>query len=504
MSSNRNKFLRATLLFFLILPLISCRYIYFQLNNYNKIYLQKIKSQDFFFQNLIEDYFPNHIYTSFKLGYPYQEVKSWIDTDEYGYYLMQDTCILDSPFNLSLSENYQNTNITKLKKLYYKDYGSAFYLNESIILKNNVGHSDNEILMNSFPFMFMPDPQNDKYFKDKHKNFEFTGNSCATLGFRATPNNRDLTTKNFIQQLKYEDLIDSYSFFFEYDNKGEETSLIVGAYPDEVYPDRYEFQYLETTYVENYNRLKIQWGIRFDEVETGEGEEKKNFIYKNAGFHHNLNGILGVMDYKNWIEKYYFSKLLGEENERICMEEFFGQYSGFVCNKSKFTQEDKEKFPEIRLVKKDLKKTFILGYEDVFVTIGNKVFFIIVFHKTYTDIWELGKPFFKKYFFVYNFDSKLVGYYTKVNPPKTREKRFVEEHLISLVFIIGILGIVCGILCFLLGKKIYEKKKGLIKAIELDQDSNYEYNYINFENESENGGENKGKIICDDNNYKHN
>ena len=141
----------------------------------------------------------NSIYTTIKIGNPNQYVKTWIDSDEYSYFLYKDTCILDSYYNENDSLSYEPN---ETKTYFYKGYGEAFYINETFTLENNINENNNEIIIKKFPILFMKDPRNDKRFNDMHSIEEITNKTCATIGFRYMANFNDKDSKDFIITLK--------------------------------------------------------------------------------------------------------------------------------------------------------------------------------------------------------------------------------------------------------------------------------------------------------------
>lgn len=134
------------------------------------------------------------------------------------------------------------------------------------------------------------------------------------------------------------------------------------------------------------------------------------------------------------------------------------------------------------MIKIEFGEEFILNYDDLFFTKGNNIYFLIIFHNLYNEIWELGKPFLKKYSFAYNFDSKIIHYYSKKNIyneniNKNDNNKF-ENNFSSFPYII-IISFFIGIFFFFAGKIYYNKRKNnLLKAKELEENFSY-YNNIN-------------------------
>ena len=477
---NKIKFLikLKILQFFLFQTLISfiysTNYISMKLTNYNNDLIKKIPDNSFNYEYFINNTIENFIYTTISIGNPAQKVKTWINSNEFMYFLYKDTCILDSFYNENDSTTYEPD---KTKTYYYNGYGGAIYINESFIFKNSVDDNNQEIKLNKFPILFMPDPKNDKRFNDMHSLEEITNKTCATIGFKYMSNYNDKISKDFITILKEKEIIDDYIIFLEYDNNENEQYLIIGSYPEEVFKNKYSIKYQHTTYIKFYYKYINQWGLSFDKIYSNEEDKLYNL---DAAFHYNLGVIYGEKSYQSYIERNYFNYYI---NLNICEKIKYTNYELYVCDKDKFNINERKKFPQLNFVKTDLEETFFLNYEDIFFIKGNKVYFLIVFHHILKEVWELGKPFLKKYRFAFNFDSKLIWYYKKennYNKDNNYNKKDTLSFLNSSFFficIIIILSIILGICSFLLGRMLYNQKKK-IKAEELDQDFNYE----NFEN----------------------
>ena len=91
-------------------------------------------------------------------------------------------------------------------------------------------------------------------------------------------------------------------------------------------------------------------------------------------------------------------------------------------------------------------------------------------------MWELGKPFLKKFSFAYNFDSKIILHYYISNNTILKKKELKETKTFFIYIII--VSIFIGVLCFVLGKRYYNKKK--MRAKELENTFNNNKNENNF------------------------
>ena len=101
----------------------------------------------------------------------------------------------------------------------------------------------------------------------------------------------------------------------------------------------------------------------------------------------------------------------------------------------------------------------------------------IIIEKLYNDNWCLGKPFFKKYEIVFDFDNLQIGLYTKIindNESSKDESGNKNIFLIVSISVIAVLIIIIGLLIFWL-IKCYINSPRKKRANELIDD-NYEYN----------------------------
>ena len=421
-----------------------------------------INDDNFTYENFIELMLDNILYTKIKIGEPKQEIFALINAEEYSYYIYKDICKLDSNYEENKSITY---NPNDEYQFFYNGYGKTIYINESISFK--------EKEIKNFPIMLMKDPKNDEYFNKRNSINDITGKTCVTIGLRFTKNYNDKISKNFISTLYDLDVIDNYVIFIEYDRMGKEKFLLLGEYPEMLFKNNYTFKNGCSANIKIYNRFKSQWGFQCDKIFSGNIKIEKNDI----ALHHNLGVIYAPNEYKEIIEKTFFSNYI---NLKICTKINNGKYIFFFCDKKKFENEI-NKIPELKFIKNEFDEEFILTYKDLFFTKGNKTYFLIVFHYLYNEIWELGKPFLSKFLFAYNFDSKIIIHYNHSNEimkDKTEYKK-TKSYFKYIIF----LSIFIAVLFFLLGKKFYSKKKNLLTAQELEKKFSYNYR------------ENKGKLL---------
>ena len=114
--------------------------------------------------------------------------------------------------------------------------------------------------------------------------------------------------------------------------------------------------------------------------------------------------------------------------------------------------------------------------------------------KTNNQIWKLGKPFVKKYYFAFDQDNKkILSYGLFKNNNNENDNNNNNNNNIGIKILIyasiAILGILVVILGIFLGKKIFGKKKKK-KANELEDNINEDNNNSINENNKENISDN--------------
>ena len=157
-------------------------------------------------------------------------------------------------------------------------------------------------------------------------------------------------------------------------------------------------------------------------------------------------------------------------------------------------------FPALIFRSKKLENNFIFKNEDLFEQILDKYYFLIIFKNNIKanskDSWYLGEPFYRKYTFSIDLDSRTIGFYLEqegnyrqANNIKNNNK--IDKNILDNIsnnnnnksnnnmnnkilkyFIEIIIIIVIAFIAFYIGVTIREKRKK--RANEL-KDENYEY-----------------------------
>ena len=197
------------------------------------------------------------------------------------------------------------------------------------------------------------------------------------------------------------------------------------------------------------------------------------------------NYIITGIEYYEKIKEIFFNKYL---NNKICYENTTVKineirYYMIICDSS-FKAYIK-KFPILYLYSRDLDFTFNLDYNDAFIELNNKIYFLFIGKGVSDSVWTLGKSFMKKYPFIFNQDQKTIQFvhldkYGDQNEKGNKEKNnsnFRKKIRIYFIIILIIIAIIIGIF---IGKLIWKKNRKT-RCYELDE--NFDYKSNNEEDE---------------------
>lgn len=471
----------------------------FEKSQPNKNSKQNYSFDDFFSDNLFIDFF-----TTLHIGKDNTKVLARISTLNHIFSFSKEECnkkSLEQSFDYSLvikrgyplyqSLSYKNISnkdnyliISEIFSLYNTTYQSSIppslprgnFIKENKLIDKKTTINDMKILIED------KNIYNNKY--------------CALIGLN-TPNNKNNNEINFINELKRLDIINDYSWTFIFFSSGA-GQLIIGGLPHEYlnsdYYQKKQYIKIESNSVADY---ELPWSITFNQILFENKERKKIIIQNNAKAYliPNLGFIIGTNEYKKYIIDNYFEYLFKdnvchkEKLKNININSIKGEFETFSCDETGFNHKRKElNFPNLNLIQKDkLNYTFVLSSFDLFMKINDKYYFLIIFPEDKSNNnWYLGFPFHKNYQFVFNYDSKTLGFYAyrsegedeAVRKDKPIEigdikintnlsgysyKRIIIEILICVLLVV---------LAFFIGKKINKERKK--KANEL-KDENYEY-----------------------------
>ena len=312
-------------------------------------------------------------------------------------------------------------------------FNYGFYSIDTIYLKN---YSQREMIYNNFNFILATKINSNQNFP----------NGIIGLKFEDTSLVRN---QSLIFRLKENNLIEKKCFTINFDKKNNnEGYLIIGNYPHE-YDSKYNIKYFQNTNIKQLYDKNIFWTIEFDSIIWNKVRFEKN---KNIRFVLDINTIIVTKDYLKVFENYFL------DYNNTCKQNTYKNNTEnqiyFTCDSSFNIKE----FPSIKFTNKFLNYTFILDSNDLFIKDGNTYLFLIVFDLKSRNYWEIGTPFLYKYQLVYDFDRKIIGFYTYIegedNNKKLNSKYPFSFYLaIFFAFIIIILGLILYKLFILLPRK---------------------------------------------------
>ena len=482
---------------------------------------------DYNVTDLVKEYLFLDLFTTVEIGSPPQQVATLISTDEKTFSLSAEICkkkslnnlydtsiVINSGYRLDYLNLYYIDLYKSIISNYLNEDGNVSNITEKIYLYNTTylssqpkdmgqskGDLDTKINVRNMTFII--------------KDYKYGEKLCGSLGIgsplRLTGGQLKLKDMpSFIDTLKKNKVIDNYSWTIKVYHNGE-GRLVIGDLPHIYeYDKKYynESKYKSFNSFEPYN-VDHPWSIKFDSINFKNSKNEtihiqnglRSYLVPNYGF------IIGEEKYRDLILENFFQDLI---NKKICVLEktkntgitrtYYhfatnGIYEVFHCNKSLL--DEKERFPKLNFEHKEQNFIFSLTFEDLFMLIQERYFFLIIFPENYykvkSSFWYLGLPLYKLYQLVFNFDSKTIGVYeqplihkvidndTKIDDIDNNSGKKGFNYMRTLLEII--FGIILVLIAYFIGKKINEQRKK--RANELTDDD-YEYQPENGTNDINN------------------
>ena len=393
----------------------------------------------------------NNIYTILELGWPSQKIVAKLNFDEYPFFIYYNRCIIESSFDLNISKTFKKT---PFQHLLTDIYTYTYLVDDSFYFSNK----------ETYKMTYLFSPVNNGTSELKIEKLPYT---CAEIGLKIPKPDAKSYNYNFIRELKLLNLINDYTFFIEYNrDNSDEGDIIIGVEPHNYNPDKYKFNQM-TAISTAQVAYDLYWQLTFNEIyfnlKDENNETKKISITRlDTGLNHNLNIIIAPYDYMEYIEKGFFNKNNCKRNR---LENNFYNYD---CESLK----DIKDFPTIYFNHRILGYTFEITYTDVFVEYNGRYMCKIWIDMNYRNTWRMGKPFLRKYFFSYNVDKKIIGFYNMENKEKKEDSEKSNQNKYEIVYIIliAILLIATIGLSYIL-TRIFCKKKSHKKKANLLEDS---------------------------------
>lgn len=385
----------------------------------------KFKDQDLKLENnslIFKSLFSNNLISQIEIGYPKQKINIYLSSKDYEFYI-EENLTNESYYN------YNNSTFSKKKsnemEFYDSPYYSGFYMQDIFTFKNT---NNSEIAINNFSFILSNN---------------LIGKGYSTIGLNYY-NPSDDYNINFLKQLKEKKVISNYTWNLKYldNNNG---IITFGSFPH-MYNNLFLKENLRFTST-SFNENNLDWNIFFDKIIFNNNKEQ--IIFKGSTICElNLERdlIKAPFEYKFIFIKYIF-------NQSKCEEVNVSTNIFYICDKKTKIY----KLPSIQFKSRDLNFTFEMTYKDLFKEINGKLFFLIYFNKLDKNqfkFWILGKPFIKKYQFIFEQEKRLVGFYQIIENPISYFKLQV-----TLICILSSIIIILWILVFRFFKYKLRKKR---------------------------------------------
>ena len=434
---------------------------YLEFDFQRNITLNESMEPEVIFKNL----FYNQIYINIEVGSAKNVIPFYIHLQQYTFIIQSSNVNQDQVkglYNESISQTYE--------KLEEHSYFVSNDMTKAVLSKDSFHIFNN----NNFPFFC--------FYLCQENNYKTHITEEGKIGFKLYPHITESEDASFINNLRKNNIISYKVFSIKYNSNlmsEDKGKLIIGAYPHMYNRNYYRQEY----YINDNGEIsiddRVEWLFYFDEIRVDQDIIDKNtkvYFYPEIGF------IIGNNNYFNYIKnleswKWYF------ENDTRCYQKEFtiddleakefqnklkGEYIGYFCDKDFETE--KMNISDISLVKKEMNFTFNINIKNIWIKNGNYTYFMIVERKrNYNDLWILGKPFFKQYNMIFDYDNKQIGLYTKTIADADNNNNIFFIYILIIAFL---LIIIIGLTFALIKCYSYLPRKK--RANEL-LDDNYEY-----------------------------
>ena len=419
---------------------------------FNLYYLTEGTSFTFNIENFVKFYIENKYTTNLLMGEPPQKIYAFLNPEISAFYLTNIT-------NFCPTKNYYNYELSKSCNLVEKienKYYTTLRVCDSILFENDNNSVDKDGKIVKF--------KNYELFSFCELNQPI----CAIFGTKLVSSGEEIK-ESFLNNLHLNENIKSY--YFSYEIKSDHNNDLIYIFDIDIKGNENRYSFIKASSYKPGNQKYLTWGLNFDYIQIN------NIVKSNqtrAEFNINLGCIIGPLSFHETLNQFFQKNNIIES--RI---QYSNQYYIYA-----FEDEYYKKLQNFTLefYHKDLNYHFILDYNDLFISKADKIYCLIILNYKDTDYWKFGLPFMKKYKFIYNQDTKFMGFLnenkknTKENSDISKKKNnyFKINSKIIIIVLLCFFFIVIGMIFFgiLIGKKLYKaRKKKTNELLEL-----YDYN----------------------------
>ena len=435
---------------------------------------ESIEPEEFF-----KTYFYNQLYINVKVGSNQQEIPFY-------FYLQQFPVIIQSS-NVSESQVkgiYNESNSTtytyiRTETFTLGDLYKGLFSMDNFYFNINNTNTQESLL---------------KFYLSKENNDNSHITEGGKIGFKPYAFYSESDDSSFLTNLKKNNIISSNIFSIKYDNSKtndiDSGKLYIGAHTYQINNAKYKEEYY-IHYKAESGFSGIDWIYYFDDIIIDNkiiDKRRQGYFYSEIGF---IVGTIDFFDYienlENWNTYFNINKKCYKQNFKISdfdYNDYFQTFSfdltGYYCEKD--VNIENLNF-EISFLKREMNYAFNFTYKDLWIEKNGYKYFMILRLEYNDDTWYFGKPFFKKYQMIFEYDNKQIGVYTNINEDNEEDKENKEDkddkesnnkkNTLKYGLIIGgLIIIIIGLVGFLI--KCYLDSPRKKRANEL-LDDNYEY-----------------------------
>ena len=397
--------------------------------------------------NFLQSKYNINIYSIVEIGEPKQKIKIYYRDELFSFFVL----------NKDITYEEEKTNFPYECNLKEMKYFNNLYDKEESSTYKNISDNKNFFIdiyyrkgfLSSETFYFTENTQNDlKQYND----VEF-------VLVNKIKQNRTLISgaigllvdeyflegaQNFAKMLVKKNITKFYiwsKIYFNNDNG----IFVFGDFPHVLYNDKFsKEQYIETDI--KLNVYKQKWNLNFNEIfiKIKKDDSESDILYNDGKYKyfylnitlygelkHNLGLIIGTVEYQNLIEDIFFNKNIEKDichKNKILINDFNDDkmnYTYYFCNNDESF--NKKNFPALYLKQYELKYTFELNENDLFILFNDKWYFMIIFEGEETrdqrHKWMFGEPLLKKYQFVFDPANYKIGFYNPIIPRLKQESK---------------------------------------------------------------------------------
>ena len=414
---------------------------------FKKYYSLNIDSFSLSIPNFVNYFIDNIFSTEILIGDPSQKITGFLNTDQSAFYLTNRTCPLKKFFYYEKSNTYKFIENTKFK------YYTIFRFSESLLFDNITNINSNS--------------KNNKCKIDNYEIFvdgELKYTLCFIIGTKLISLGEEIKD-NLLFRLHENKYIKSY--YFKFDINPTKDNELLYIFDLNIDDNKNDYTFIKTSSYNFNNKQYLSWGLNFEKIYFD-----NNILYENelrAEFSINLGCIMAPSSFKEELNKF-----LRKNNIMENLIQYSQKYDIYSFNDDDDIY-DKLKNFTLDFYHKELNYHFILNYKDLFYTRYDKIYCLIIFSYQEKNFWKFGIPFLKKYKFIYNQDSKLIGFlnvHKNISIDNNNKNNDIENNINQkkflkingkIIFLVVVLFIfiLIGMIFFgiLIGKKLYKVRK---------------------------------------------